>query len=365
MTLAVAISVTLPWSGHERDSARNWYGRAMQALAGQAHAAEGASSEADSLTAGATVDTPYDLGRLPDFLADLRWPEAPRTKRRIEVSNGRIQSAVSKNRARVIIAPGEYVGVNVRCSDCEIQADGVTLNGNLDFGGRQRIKRVVWKGGTINGRIRNDGADDLLIQNVHVINKTSNNLNNFTGGPEGFRRVAVVGSTFEQQNGLDGGDWVIYTMPVESYHEDLILANVRFESDGQLVRLQHIDNLVVVDSYFNSNNTGANGLRIHKETRDVYFHNTIIVGQGIGQSGPGIINGLFENVQRYFRVNNHWSQPMNIVENVTINNSDCYTSSGNGLGKPCPLGRATGSNNTFLYWDGKTLPSGEGYGADH
>lgn len=328
------------------------------------------------------IEATYDLGELPAFVSDVQWPTEPTFWQGAfahDTDGDGVDDAslwvgpggptawdhgwedATMTGRRMVVIPGTYdVDLQLACTDCEVHAVGVTFNGDVEFAGQ----RMRWTGGTINGGITNAGATDVLLNNVHQVHTNPAIVNNYTGlASDGIKRWAIINSTLEVQGGDPAGDWVMFVQPefngAPLDHQDFILANVRLESDAQLVRFQGIENLVVVDSYFNSNNVAANGLRIHQEARDVYFRDTIIVGLAISQtSATGIIGGLFERVPRYYDVNNHWLLPMNDVVNVTINDSDCYTAAAEpNLGQPCDLGQATGTNNTYLDWDGVTLPT--------
>ncbi len=309
----------------------------------------------------------YDLGTLPAFVQDIEWPQDPQiTFERTISSNSEFQAALSTNGQRSLVTSGTYSGGSVSCSDCEfVLASGVTINGNLSFRGN----RIKWFGGTVNGGpMDQTGTGDVLIDNVHVI--TNGDLNNFSGPASGFNRVALINSTLEVTNGQSVGDWGLYIQQNSGSQlrgRNLIVANVRIESTGQNNRFQDVENLVIVDSYFNSNNTSSNGLRMHHGLQDVFMRDTVVVGSNITNgTDTQITNGVFENITRYHTLNNFFDNGIgNNTINVQINNSQCHTTATAMLGQPPNLGVASGSNPPIQSWNGSSLPSAASVGANH
>lgn len=313
------------------------------------------------------VSSQYDLGELPEIVTDIKWPVAPTLTSTITVSNtDELQAAALVDGASVVISSGTYASLSITCNDCEFKlANDATIAGALSFMGQ----RIYWEGGKVEGGpVSFRGEGDLLINNLHSV--TNGALNNFSGATNEWNRLAIINSTFEVINGNSNGSWAFYIQdkgsnPYRGHH--LIFANVRLESDAQNNRIQAIDNVVIIDSYFNSNVTSLNGLRMHRGLKDVYMRNAIIVG-GNTSSGDEtqITNGVFENITRYTNVNNPFSIGIGFnVQNVSINNSQCYTSTGNNLGTAPGLADATGENPGFLAWDATTVPNASSYGANH
>ncbi|AUP80180.1 hypothetical protein [Flavivirga eckloniae] len=313
----------------------------------------------------------YDLGTLPDIVADIEWPLKPEITKQIEVTNNtEFQNAASINGISAKVLAGTYNDINITCNDCEfILEDAAEIKGRLSFTGT----RIHWVGGLVTtGPIVMDSEHgDILIDNLHAITN-GGKLNNFSGAATEWNRVALINSTLEVQNGNNDGDWALFVQGkngTDFRGKNFILANVRLESDAQNNRFQSIKNLVIVDSYFNSNNTSKNGLRMHRGCEDVYMRDVIIVGANTNSGEETqVINGVFERITRYNDVNNHFSIGIGFnTVNVTINDSQCYTSASNSnaIGKPPVLGVATGVNPGLKTWDGIVVPNSSNVGADH
>ena len=139
----------------------------------------------------------------------------------------------------------------------------VTIDGRVQIGARnKRAQRIELTGFRMTtGPFDLDNADDILLDNVHVI--TERDVNNFTGGGgtgQGTRRLGVVNSTIEVHSGRGGGDWAVFTSLAPN--EDWTFANVKLISNGgQNNRLQNITRLTIVDSVFNPDGRSGNSLR--------------------------------------------------------------------------------------------------------
>ncbi len=311
----------------------------------------------------------YDLGELPDIVTDIEWPLEPEiTEERTITNNAELQEVVSIDGVSAKVSAGTYDGVDITCDDCEfILEDLAEIQGGLTFSGT----RIRWVGGlvTTGPVVMNSEQGDILIDNLHSITQ-GGDLNNFSGTGSEWNRVALINSTFEVINGNNDGDWALFIQGkngTDFRGKNFILANVRLESDAQNNRFQSIQNLVIVDSYFNSNITSKNGLRMHRGCEDVYMRDVIIVGANTNSGDETqITNGVFEQITRYNDVNNHFSIGIGInTVNVTINDSQCYTSALNGVGIPPKLGVANGTNPNMKAWDGITVPDASNVGADH
>lgn len=311
----------------------------------------------------------YDLGTLPDIVADIEWPLAPEiTERTVITNDEEFQTAATKDGISASVLSGTYSSVNITCKDCEfILEDTAKIQGSLTFTGT----RIYWVGGLVNTGpiVLNSELGDILIDNLHAITN-GGKLNNFSGPATEWNRVALINSTLEVINGNDNGDWALFIQGkngTDFRGKNFILANVRLESDAQNNRFQSIQNLVVVDSYFNSNITSKNGLRMHQGCEDVYMRDVIIVGANTNSgTETQLTNGVFERITRYNDVNNHFSNGIGFNSvNVTINDSQCYTTSLNSIGESPALGVATGVNPGLKTWDGITTPDSSSIGADH
>lgn len=308
----------------------------------------------------------YDLGALPAIVSDIKWPHKPNLTKSISVAtNEALQEAAQTNGVTVSVAAGTYESLNITCNDCEFQLENnAVIQGRVTFAG----SRIYFGGGQITeGPIDFTGDGDIFINNVHAI--TNGDLNNFSGTPV-WHRVAIINSTFEVQNGELNGSWAFYVqdkVDTDFRGKHLILANVRLESDAQNNRFQAIQNAIIVDSYFNGNQTSTNGLRMHHGLEDVYMRNTVIVGPNTNSGdNTQITNGIFENIIRYDNANTHFSNGIGYnTVNVTINNSQAYTTSVNSVGLAPDLGVATGENPNLEAWDGITVIDPSTVGADH
>ncbi len=310
----------------------------------------------------------YDLGVLPDIVADIEWPIEPNiTEQRTITNDAEFQEAAAINGISATISSGTYETVDITCNDCEfVLENSVEIQGSLTFSG----SRIRWAGGLVTtGPIIMNSNGDILIDNLHSITN-GGELNNFSGPVTGWNRVALINSTLEVVNGDFSGDWALFIQGkngTDFRGRNFILANVRLESDAQNNRFQSIQNLVVLDSYFNSNINAKNGLRIHQGCEDVFMRDVTIVGANTNSGEETqITNGVFERVTRYNDVNNHFSNGIGFnTINVTINDSQCYTTSVNGVGTQPALGVATGNNPDMTVWDGVSVPDASNFGADH
>ena len=313
----------------------------------------------------------YELGELPSFVQDIQWPAVPQTTAVRNVSNmSDLQSAVRESNILINVAPGTYLGdLSITGSDVDIVvSESATIVGQISFGSRQRPSRIRWTGGNMEGGpLRLDIVDDLLIDNFHGV---SNGINNFSGGPEGWNRVAIINSTIEVRGGSSSGDWSVYVQDTNASgnpipHVDFILANVKLISDAQNNRFQHIENMVVVDSAFNPDLASANGSRFHSQVTDLYVRDSTIGGSILVNgtaSSLAIINGHFDNVTRYRDDNDLFFHLFNGVENVVIENCDSYTTSAGSYGNEAVIAEAMGSNNIIRNWNG-VLPNFDQVGA--
>jgi hypothetical protein len=301
----------------------------------------------------------YNLGALPSNVSDIQWPVAPVTTSNVTVTtNAQLQSAVATDGAAVTVRPGNYSSVNVSCFDCRFTFEtGAVIQGGVTFSGG----RIEWLGATVTGGTVNlSGLGDLLIDNMHSY---STGINDFTGQwTREWNRVAIINST------LEGNDWLFYMQRPngpEFKGRNLILANVRLESTGQLNRFQSVQNMVVVDSIFNSRGTASNGLRLHLEATDVWMRDTTIVGESIpwDQGVPSVVNGIFERLTRYSDYRNPFQGILLLSVNIVIRDSQCYTRANFEAGDTPDIGQATGTNPPYRAW--VSLPSAAGVGADH
>lgn len=312
---------------------------------------------------------PYDLGPLPVFVADIEWPEPPTITNEVSVSSD--GDWTMQNGTRYIVAAGNYGPKTVTCNHCEfILADDAVINGELTFVGHH----IVWRGGRKvgPGNVNYSGnGGDLLIDNFHGISETARGINNFSGGRQGWSRIALINTTLEVRGNTDGGGWAFFTQrpippdPRQWIGTDLIFANVKFIGDGQNNRVQTVEDHVVVDSYYNPTVQSTNGHRVHA-SKDVYMRDSIVVGGANHDVYPQITNGLFERLQRYDILNIPFSNGIGTNgENVTIRDSQVFVVRHNGNFSPPPLGGAAGENPGMQPWDGVTVPDASGYGADH
>lgn len=316
---------------------------------------------------------PYDLGDLPEFVQDIEWPEAPTiTESTVNITNDAGWSSVADNTLHTVAA-ATYTGKTVSCSHCEfVLDDNAIIDGALTITGHH----VKWTGGQKigDGSMTYSGTGDLLIDNFHAVLDGAGHNGNFSGPSVddfAWNRIAIINSTFETINNTSGAGWVLYvdrSYPIDTNTnprgENMILANVRFDSNQQTMRLQQVDNVVIIDSYLGSPST-TNGGRLHC-VRDVYIKSTIRVGGSSFGCDPQFDDALFDDVSIYdaFSIgfSNNWGQ---FCDNCTVQNSQFHWETGFG-GAPA-LGDASdgGGNPNTVEWDGSTVPDDSTYGADH
>lgn len=300
---------------------------------------------------------PYDLGTLPSNVSDIQWPTEPTTSATVEVTEDADWTDADDTLYNV--AAGTYTAKTVTCDNCEFSlADDAIVNGQLTITG----SIVKWTGGqrTGSGDLDYTGSGDLLIDNFYVLTTGSSSItNNFTPSSAPWNRIAIINSTLEHTGGAVSG-YVMFTQDGFGLQgNDLIIANVLANSNGQTWRLQELDDVVIVDSYFGSDNNTNNIFR-SDPIDDLYMRDTILVGgSSCGETNDGVIEDL-----TVYAVDFWFSSGITCGgTGTTVNSTQIYDTSG--AGETIGLGNATGTNPTTLAWDGTTVPSDASYGADH
>ncbi len=325
-------------------------------------------------SSGQASGAPYDLGPLPPFVQDIEWPQEPNITNEVNVSSDAGWTNVDGT--RYIVAAGNYSAKSITCNHCEfILHDDAVIDGALNINGHH----IKWTGGRKVGPgnvnyLGSNATGDLFINDLQAVS-VQNRHNDFSG-QSGWRRMAVINSTFKVESTCSTDCWAFYIQqpwPIGSAPfrgHDLIFANVKFISSAQNQRVQSVENHVSVDSYYNATGESMNGLRLHHGMQDVYFRDVITVGVNVYQPPSNhpyqITNGLFERVTRYYDGQSVFHGIGTATSNVVINDSQAYVNISNPLpDAPPPLYDATGSNPNMRPWDGVTIPDHSGYGADH
>lgn len=322
-------------------------------------------------------DELYDLGSVP---FSYSWPEEPSVSQVINVtanSFAELQSAVSQSNAQVIVPAGTYVGdLHITGSDLDVVlSEDATIQGVLtwgDYAAPVRTARVRWTGGNLEGGMRAQPIDDLLVDNFYVdsdANISPEGINNMSGvsgaQPSGWNRMAWINSTIKLRNGTGGWAWY-----QAGDGQDMIMANVKMISEGsQNNRFIGITNLIIVDSVFNPDGLSTNGMRIHNSTTNVFMRDSWMQSffkmdeVNEDDTGPQVLNGTFLRVDRYEE--NAWGTFAffgDAPNTGTVNDSTIYSQNEPTTGTPS-LGTLTGSGNTLQPWDGVTVPNHSNVGA--
>jgi predicted secreted protein len=320
---------------------------------------------------------PYDLGTVP-FAYD--WPTAPTTTGTVNVTTyAELVAAVTNaTSGRIInIAAGTYTGdVNVNTSDLDIRcSNSATLTGQYDFGlASSRCARVKWTGGNfIDGMVNLrpfSGIDDLLFDDVYIdadadYGSLTDSQINFAD-TNGFSRVAFINSTIKLHNGNSSGGWAMFANmegnPVTGTDGSFIFANCRLESDAQNNRFMECQELIIVDCVTNADNVSVNGMRIHQECNNVYIKDTSVVGsfQMNNSSVPNGTNCTYDGLHIY---SNDFTGILHggLANTGSLENCVWHSSSGGSFPDPSPFTDAGG--NSWVSWDGSTLPDFSAYGA--
>ena len=270
--------------------------------------------------------------------------------------------------------PSSFTGnIQVTANDIDVtMANSATINGDLRLGNGSYINRLRWTGGNV-GRIVGDRFRDVLFDDVYAL--AYSNVqdaiieHNFSSGWDGsgnpaFDRLAIINSTLELQGSPTQADnqkrWALHTS--QSYeHTNLILANAKFLSNHQTVRIQHVSGLLIVDSVFNPNGTAVNGMRIHYGTNNVWIKDSwsrdlFKLDAAGAEAGPSVTNALFDNYDRYDNDDNYAFHG-SMANTGEIRNSTFY----GGTLNYGPL--ENGGGNASSSWDGTTVPDYSTVGA--
>lgn len=309
--------------------------------------------------------TPYDLGSVPFPIA---WPVPPNTVETVNVtanSHASLAAAVARSNVRVVVPAGTYNGnLSQWGNDVDlVMNNGATVNGSVDFANRQRIR---WTGGNVSGSRFNAGGStsDMLFVDVRILGNgsgtTNENGNNWLGN---HSRIAFVHCTIRYVDDQPG-TWGLFTLQGRT-NSDWIIAGTRIDSTFTAFRLQNIQNVVVVDSAFQSEGLGPTGMRFNA-ANNVLLRNIVNRG-GIhlnysqdGGAFPDISNLTAIRVDKYSNQST-WAWTAS-GSTGTVSNSNVYTVGG-ADGAQASVSPFTGTNNVVRAWNGTDMPSTANIGA--
>lgn len=281
--------------------------------------------------------------------------------------------------------------VAVTADDVDVlMSNDFTITGNIAFGGGSYVNRVRWTGGNLVGMLQVVRARDLLIDDLHANNPAAPGEHHLNWGWDGtgnppFFRVAIINSTLQNSAGRENSvehTWSLHSssnlgLGTAYDNEDLILANVKFLSNEQMLRLQNVGRIasanhgiIIIDSVFNPDVLAQNGPRFHAEdvlwVKDSWWRESTIqiaaplsIGQiGPADDGPSIISpSLFEDNASYTE-NPTFANQGGITDpnsGTVTNHTMHYTGGAGAFPSISPL--TDGGGNTRVAWDGITLPS--------
>lgn len=223
------------------------------------------------------------LGALPPELAELAWPERPRTSREVTVTTAAELSAEAAVPGTRIHVQGASGGdVSVTASDVEIEADEATTLGTLSIA--QSVARVRVTGGRWGGvRVAIPAvfapsveyrpewmAEDLWFQNVTVDSGSETALE-IRG-----RRIALL------ESDVTGGRYSVWCGDTAHFQsEDVILFGNTLRSAGPeaTVRLVSVLRSAVVANQLS--NTYKHNYRIHGTSDLNYAADNLLAGTGV------------------------------------------------------------------------------------
>ncbi|UJR82700.1 hypothetical protein [Sandaracinus amylolyticus] len=244
-----------------------------------------------------------ELGPLPGELASLRWPEAPRITRTVDVHDAAsLQRAVDEPGTCARVHGAIEGAITVHASDVEIlMSEGARLGRVTVVPGTHRV-RV--SGGTIDGIELSPPArwnpepaydealmiTDVLIERVRA--EASDSAFVIRG-----RRVAIVDADVRAERySLWAGD----TGPLDG--EDLIVAGNTFRSAGpeSTLRIHDVARSVVVDNVLS--NGRKHDYRVHGRSDLAYAARNVLLRTGImigNQPGDAVGSVVLERNTLY------------------------------------------------------------------
>jgi len=289
-------------------------------------------------------DSLYNLeqyGSLPSFLSGLSWPVAATGGTAYNVianDFNDLATAVALSNRTINIPDGTYTDSDTLA----VTGSNNILNFNsnlaiIDLQGNPNLMTIT--GDQIrfqNGRLAdcplNIRGDDTVFLNMESQLNSSPTQNNSNG----FHRLAFVGCSCANNSG--GGLWpLLHVSNAASVinSSDLIIADCLVQGDtnpdsnGELVRFQYTDRIVVMDSFYEHIDWPDTSVAMRIFVCDnIYFKNVPSVGNATAapvDSNNGLTNGLFDNCPRWKSgAKNHWSQLAAETTNMTIQNSNTY-----------------------------------------
>jgi hypothetical protein len=219
-----------------------------------------------------------------------------------------------------------------------------------------------------------DPINDLLVDDFFVNNdadvspEQSHNMSGVVGSTwtalgvqQGWERVAFINSTIGLYDApSSAGYWAYYSVRPVGTGGGLILANVKLISDGQSNRFMDQEGLIIVDSVFNPDGASYNGWRVHQESNNVFARDLTVVGSiQMNQPGANATNCTILRLNAYSTDGAeilHSGSNTGELTDSTFHHSTGGTFPGSG-------DLDDGGGNTWVSWDGSTLPDFSSYGA--
>ena len=315
-------------------------------------------------------------GRAPHF--SYNTPADPVITREVTVtSSAQFNSEAQTAGTRIIVNTSFSGSVSISANDIDVvMSNSATITGNLTLGGyNSRATRVRWTGGNISGRLLGVNFQDTLFDDFYL--HSGPDFNDLTAGGQRFDRVAFINTTIRNTGNPSGNGWALFVLqrPTDP-HRGIIFANFKVQSTGlHAFRLMSVNDIVIVDSVFNPDGTAAStALRIHLNSTDVWVKDSWVRGNvhmagvdnAAGDAYPQVVNGLFDNVDRYVSLDLYtYSVTQPPFSSGEIRNSRMYSTNGAGSGTfGAPSGGWTlGTGNDRVAWDGVAVPDYSNVGA--
>lgn len=254
----------------------------LRAIAPPSVAAE-APLEATDPSDPSDPSAELDLGELPPELAELRWPELPRTTREVTVTSADALAAEAAVPGTRIVAEGVVGGdLTIGADDIEIVADAATSLGVLHIPQRRarvRIEGGQWRGVRVAIPATFQGAadfrpeymaEDLFFDGVTIDSGTE------TAMEVRGKRIALVRSE------VHGGRYSVWCGDTGHFQsEDLIILGNVLDSAGPepTVRIVSVLRSAVVSNVLT--NTYKHNYRIHGESDLNYASDNLLVNTGV------------------------------------------------------------------------------------
>lgn len=314
-------------------------------------------------------------GRTPPNFTYGAYPADPVTTRQVTVNSASEFNTEAAIAGTEITVGSSFPGdVEIRADDIDvIMPNNLSIDGSLWVDGpfSTTIRRIRWTGGNVR-TCYVGGTEDVLFDDFRCIADESTAIEIGAQNQIGFGGTATnlffINSTLEVfgTDPLPGNwAWAIVTRSDNvPRNSGLALLNTKVQTNAlsQMTRFQS-DNIMICDSVFNPDGIGANAMRFHVAATNVWVKDSWSRGlmkidfYGEGDVGPSMVNGLFDNYDRYFSAYaNYFWDNTGEIRNSTLHWTSPVT---------FDYGTLTdgGGNAVNGAWDGATVPDYSTVGA--